>query len=69
MCESIHLIIMEISMDFMQAKEEYTAALRRGQKEYREMIAAGKAPNPAVLDDLLDDAFGDDFFGSDLLDD
>ena len=43
-------------MDFLEAKEEYTAALRLGQKEYREMIAAGKAPNPAVLDDLLDES-------------
>lgn len=55
MCESIHLIIMEISMDFMQAKEEYTAAQRRAQKEYKELLAAGKYPHPAVLDELLPD--------------
>ena len=42
-------------MDFLEAKEEYSSALRQGQKEYKEMIAAGKAPHPAVLDDLLDD--------------
>ena len=42
-------------MDFLEAKEEYSSALRQGQKENREMIAAGKAPHPAVLDDLLDD--------------
>ena len=42
-------------MDFWEAKEEYSSALRQGQKEYKEMIAAGKAPHPAVLDDLLDD--------------
>ena len=42
-------------MDFLEAKEEYASALRQGQKEYKEMIAAGKAPHPAVLDDLLDD--------------
>ena len=55
MCESIHLIIMEISMDFIQAKEEYTAAQRRAQKEYKELLAAGKYPHPAVLDELLPD--------------
>ena len=42
-------------MDFWEAKEEYSSALRQGQKESKEMIAAGKAPHPAVLDDLLDD--------------
>lgn len=43
-------------MDFLEAKEEYASALRQGQKEYKEMIAAGKPPHPAVLDDLLDDS-------------
>ena len=43
-------------MDFLEAKEEYSSALRQGQKENREMIAAGKPPHPAVLDDLLDDS-------------
>ena len=42
-------------MDLIEAKEEYASALRRGQKEYRELVSAGKSPNPAVLDDLLDD--------------
>ena len=42
-------------MDFLEAKEEYASALRQGQKEYKEMLAAGKSPHPAVLDDLLDD--------------
>ena len=41
-------------MDFVAAKEEYLAALRRGQKEYKELLAAGKEPHPAVLDQLLD---------------
>jgi len=41
-------------MDFVEAKEEYSAALRRGQKEYKELLAAGKSPNPAVLDQILD---------------
>ena len=43
-------------MDFLEAKEEYTAALRLGQKEYKEMLADGKDPHPAVLDDLLDES-------------
>lgn len=42
-------------MDFLEAKEEYAAAQRRGQKEYNKLTAAGKNPYPAVLDDLLDD--------------
>ena len=40
-------------MDFTQAKEEYLSALRRGQKECKELLAAGKPTNPAVLDDIL----------------
>ncbi|MBR4289202.1 MAG: BMP family ABC transporter substrate-binding protein [Oscillospiraceae bacterium] len=42
-------------MDFIEAKEAYAAALRRGQKEYKDMLAAGKPPHPAVLDDILGD--------------
>ena len=41
-------------MDFVEAKEAYYAALRRGQKEYRALLAAGKEPHPAVLDQILD---------------
>ena len=37
------------------AMEEYAHALRLAQKEYRELVAAGKHPHPAVLDDLLSD--------------
>ena len=40
-------------MDLVEIKEEYATALRRGQKEYKELLAAGKLPNPAVLDDIL----------------
>ena len=43
-------------MDIIEAKEEYAAALRRGQKEYKEAVAAGKSPHPAVLDELLSDS-------------
>ena len=34
------------------ATEEYSQALRAGQKEYRELLMAGKNPHPAVLDEL-----------------
>ena len=40
-------------MDYVEAKDEYLAALRRGQKEYKELLAAGKSPHPAVLDQIL----------------
>ena len=42
-------------MNFQLAKEEYQAALARGKKEYKERVAAGLNPNPAVLDDILSD--------------
>ena len=42
-------------MDFAEAQEVYAAALRRGQKEYKDLVAAGKSPHPAVLDDILGD--------------
>ena len=35
------------------ALDEYSQALRLGQKEYRELLMAGKAPHPAVLDEIL----------------
>ena len=35
------------------ALEEYALALKQGQKEYRDLLAAGKPPHPAVLDELL----------------
>ena len=37
------------------AKEEYIKAFRLGQKEFRELTAAGQEPYPAVLDDILPD--------------
>ena len=36
-----------------EAIEEYRKALKAGQREYKELSAAGKAPYPAVLDELL----------------
>ena len=35
------------------AQDEYSQALRLGQKEYRELLMAGKEPHPAVLDEIL----------------
>ncbi len=34
------------------APDEYNQALRLGQKEYRELLMAGKSPHPAVLDEI-----------------
>lgn len=42
-------------MSIQIAKDEYAQALRQGQKEYKELVAAGKSPNPEVLDDILGD--------------
>ena len=35
------------------ANEEFSQALKLGQKEYKEAVAAGKHPHPLVLDDIL----------------
>ena len=35
------------------ALEEYAHALRLGQKEYRDLVMAGKSAHPAVLDEIL----------------
>ena len=40
-------------MDIMEAREEYSRALKAGQREEKELLAAGKDPHPAVLDDIL----------------
>ena len=37
----------------LTVKDEYLAALKEGQREYKELTAAGKSPCPAVLDELL----------------
>ena len=41
-------------MSLQAARDEYNLALRQGQKEYRELTAAGRSPFPAVLDDIID---------------
>ena len=40
-------------MDILQAREEYSLALKAAQKELKECIAAGREPHPAILDDIL----------------
>ena len=40
-------------MTRQMAIEEFSLALRQGQKEYKELTAAGKRTNPLVLDELL----------------
>ena len=40
-------------MSVLVALDEYNQALRAGQKEYRELVMAGKNPYPAVLDERL----------------
>ena len=46
-------------MSIHEANEEYRSALRQGQKQYKELVAAGRDPHPAVLDDILPDGFAD----------
>jgi len=38
-----------------EATEEYLAALKQGTKEAKDAAAAGRSPNPAVLDEILED--------------
>ena len=43
----------------IEATEEYLLALKQGQKEAKELSAAGKNPNPLVLDEILEENAGD----------
>ena len=40
-------------MNRTEALDEYSRALRAGQKEYKELLSAGREPYPAVLDEIL----------------
>ena len=40
-------------MSIQTAPDEYSLALRQGQKEYRELVMADRSPYPAVLDEIL----------------
>ena len=44
-------------MSIQTALDEYNLALKQGQREYRELVMEGRSPYPAVLDDILPDAF------------
>ena len=41
-------------MSRKEAAEEYAKALKEGQKEYKECLQKQIAPNPVVLDEILD---------------
>ena len=41
------------------AADEYSLALKKGQREYKELIAAGRNPHPTVLDEILPPSFTD----------
>ena len=47
------------AFNLQMASDEYSQALRQGQKEYRELTAAGKSPFPAVLDEILEGITGE----------
>ncbi len=55
-------------MHTQTAIEEYNLALRQGQKEYRELTAAGKSPYPEVLDELLPENAGEAVLNVGLVD-
>ena len=42
-------------MSIQTAVDEYAQALRKGQKEYRECLMAGREAHPLVLDEILPD--------------
>ena len=44
-------------MSRQEAREQYTKALKQGQKIYKECVVQGKYPYPQVLDEILNDAF------------
>ena len=46
-------------MHHVEAREEYAQALKKGKQEYKELVAAGKHPYPAVLDEILADMIAD----------
>ena len=41
------------------AADEYSLALKKGQREYKELTAAGQNPHPVVLDEILPPSFTD----------
>ena len=48
-------------MPNMDAIEQYQKAFKAAHKEYKELLAAGKNPHPAVLDEILPEGFGSNY--------
>ena len=55
-------------MNSQVALDEYAQALRLGQKEYRELLMAGKEPHPAVLDEILPELATESVYNVGLVD-
>ena len=55
-------------MNNQTALDEYSQALRLGQKEYRELLMAGKHPHPEVLDEILPELATESIFQVGLVD-
>ena len=55
-------------MNSQTAMDEYSQALRLGQKEYRELLAAGKEPHPAILDEILPELATESVYNVGLVD-
>ena len=67
MCE-ITFNTTEVAMNNQTALDEYSQALRLGQKEYRELLMAGKHPHPEVLDEILPELATESIFQVGLVD-
>ena len=50
------------------ANEEFNQALKMGQKEYKEAVAAGKHPHPLVLDEILKNSMSESVVDIGLVD-
>ena len=55
-------------MYYLEAVEEYKKALRKGKKEYKECQLRGESPNPAVLDEILQEQPAGTYLNIGLLD-
>ena len=55
-------------MNTQIAIDEYSQALRLGQKEYRELVMAGQNPHPEVLDEILPELATESVYNVGLVD-
>ncbi len=46
-------------MDIIKAREEYVRAQKAGLKQQKELLAAGRDPNPAVLEQILPEGYAE----------